>query len=113
MKRHTASLEAALANLKKTAKVTQVEDLLPKIVREKCKFGVVASVLLEWRDQRKHSHLQNHGVVIYGEGTYLKIVFHLSTLKPKALVASKAPRGRCDFDKFENITGKYRQSNLT
>ena len=67
MKRHTASLEAALANLKKTAKVTQVEDLLPKIVREKCKF-VFAVVLLEWKDQRKHSHLQNLASVLKSGG---------------------------------------------
>ena len=56
----------------------------------------------------------DHGVVIYEEDTYRKkVVFNLSALKPKAVVASKAPRGRYDFDKHENIMGKYRQSNLT
>ena len=55
-----------------------------------------------------------HGVVVYREDTYCKkVVFHLSALKPKALVAFKAPRGHYDFDKPENITGIYRQSNLT
>ena len=55
-----------------------------------------------------------HGVVIYGEDTYRKkVVFYLLALKPKATVASKAPRGRYNFDKPKNITGKYRQPNLT
>ena len=41
-----------------------------------------------------------HGVVIYGEDTYCKkVVFYLSALKPNVVVASKAPRGRYDFDK--------------
>ena len=52
--------------------------------------------------------------VSYGEDPYRKtVVFHLSALKPRALVASKAPRGCYDFDKPENITDLYRQSNQT
>ena len=39
------------------------------------------------------------------------VVLDFSALKPRALVASKAPRGHYDFDKPENITDLYRQSN--
>ena len=53
-----------------------------------------------------------HGVVIYGEDTYCKkVVFHMSALKPGAEMVSEASRGRYDFDKPENITDLYRQSN--
>ena len=55
----------------------------------------------------------DHGVVIYGEDTYRKVVFHLSALKPKAEMVSEASRGRYDCDKPENITDLYRQSNQT
>ena len=55
-----------------------------------------------------------HGVVIYGEDTYRKkVVFHLSALKPEAEMVSEASRGRYDFDKPENITDLYQQSNRT
>ena len=57
-----------------------------------------------------------HGVVImviYGEDTYRKVVFHLSALKPEAEMISEASRGCYDFDKPENITDLYRHSNRT
>ena len=40
-----------------------------------------------------------------------KDCFSLSALKPEAEMISKAFRGRYDFDKPENITDLYRQSN--
>ena len=39
--------------------------------------------------------------------------FHLSALKPEAEMISEAFRGCYDFDKPENITDLYRQSNRT
>ena len=55
-----------------------------------------------------------HGVKIYGEDTYRKnVVFLLSALKPEAEMVSDASRGRYDFEKPENITDLYRQSNQT
>ena len=38
------------------------------------------------------------------------VVLYFLGLKPRAPVASKAPRGRCDFEKPENNTDLYRQS---
>ena len=35
MKRHAASLEGALADMKRHAKVTNVDDLLPRGIRDK------------------------------------------------------------------------------
>ena len=53
-------------------------------------------------------------VVIYGEDTYRKkVVFHLSALKPEAEMVSEASRGCYHFDKPENITALYLQSNRT
>ena len=50
--------------------------------------------------------------VKYEEDTYRKTaVLHFSALKPKALVASKATKGRYDFDKPDKITDLSRQSN--
>ena len=44
----------------------------------------------------------SHWVVIYGEDAYSKkVVFHLSSLKPKAEMVSESSRGRYDFDKPE------------
>ena len=50
----------------------------------------------------------------YGEDTYRKTVdFHLSALNPRAPMVSDRSRGSYDFDKPENITDLYRQSNQT
>ena len=58
--------------------------------------------------------LYSYIVVIYGEDTYhKKVVFHLSALKPEAEMVSEASRERYDFDKPENVTDLYRQSNRT
>ena len=37
------------------------------------------------------------------EKILMKVVFHLSALKPKAEMVSEAPRGCYDFDRPENI----------
>ena len=45
--------------------------------------------------------------VTYGEYTYCKRVALDLVLKPRALVASKAPRGRYDFGKPKNTTDLF------
>ena len=60
-----------------------------------------------------HTLTYSHRVLKYHteEDTYCKtVVLDFSAQKPRALVASKAPRGRYDFDKPENITDLYQQS---
>ena len=57
-----------------------------------------------------------HGVVPRGSNIRRRLLsqegcFSLAALKPETEMVSEASRGRYDFDKPENITDLYRQSN--
>ena len=54
--------------------------------------------------------VQAQGKVTYGGDGYRKtVILDFPALKPTALMASKAYRGRYDFDKPENIGNQIKQ----